>query len=249
MMKRFALLLVLLLTVVVLAGCKGPGTDGENGTQNPGSGQAGTTDSVSTDPTPTPEITPEPTVTPRQVAMAVETAAPGATPLLIDPIDRPTIPPIKFTYVNYESVNLGVSFNYPEGWIESMPLENTVQFLEPENQAHDGVQTQLVIQVTTAPTNQTEEHAKNELNRIVDAMRVEYPDISVGAIGENPMLGETGYYVNIRIPQADGSALRGRILVLAKNRVLYQVRYICPANYNSEYEKIYREVRNSIKEL
>ncbi|HML46440.1 MAG TPA: hypothetical protein PKE04_06795, partial [Clostridia bacterium] len=65
----------------------------------------------------------------------------------------------------------------------------------------------------------------------------------------NPMLEEKGFYVNVRIPQADGTALRGRIFVVAKNRVLYQVRYICPANYNSEYSNIYREVRNTIKEL
>ncbi|HML46441.1 MAG TPA: hypothetical protein PKE04_06800, partial [Clostridia bacterium] len=126
---------------------------------------------MSTDPTPTPEITPEPTVTPRQVAMAIETPAPGATPQLIDPIDKPTLTPITFTYATYESMNLGISFAYPEGWAESTPYENAVQFLEPENQAHDGVPTRLIIQVTTNPTNQTEENAKNELNRLIDAMR------------------------------------------------------------------------------
>lgn len=249
-MKRFALILILIMMTCLLIGCTTPETGGDDpaGVVNGENGQDPGTVGDAT-PTPTPEITPVPTVTPREVAMAVQSAAPGTTPLLIDPVDKPTKTPVTFKFEDYESIVLGISFNRPAGWAESTPYENAVQFIEPESEAHDGVPARLIVQVTNFSTNQTADDAKNELNRLVDAMREEYPDIGVGVVGENKMLGETGYYVNIRFTQADGSILRGRIFVLAKNRILYHVRYIAPANYNSDYEEVYRKVRNTLSEL
>ena len=42
---------------------------------------------------------------------------------------------------------------------------------------------------------------------------------------------------------------RGRILIVPVNKKLYQVRYICPAEYNSDYEKVFKEIRSTIEEL
>ena len=210
-------------------------------------------------PTPLPTEapwTPEPTITPRTFDVDVEMPAAGATPLLIHPIDEPTRPPLTFNFTQYVSQQLGIQFNVPASWKPSSieGSSNALVFTEPESEANEGFASSMTIVVNSYSSLQTLDDARAELDSVITQIRESYPQLEVSSKAENRMLGEAGAYVTywINMPMDEnGTTLRtrGRILVVPRNRKLYQVRYICPAAYNADYENVYREFRTSVEAL
>ncbi|MEG0767290.1 MAG: hypothetical protein RR482_06195 [Clostridia bacterium] len=240
--KRTLTLGLVLLVILSLTACQAPKE--QNSTPDPTP-----TSPVQLSITPPPMPTAEPMITPRPVALTVETVAPEATVILIDPIDKPTRAPLVFAYELFEAQSLGVAFQVPMGWISSKPNDSTLVFTEPEDQAHDGYATKITVQVLNMKENQTQETASAELDNVLDLLKSEYANMTNSDKGSNAMLAEKGPYVNIRIQLDDINALRGRVTIVPKGKKLYQVRYICPANYNSDYGNIYREIRSSMSEI
>lgn len=213
---------------------------------------------VAPTPAPTPTVapyTPEPTVTPRTLAVDVEMPEGGATPLLIDPIDKPTRPPLNFNFVEYVSQQLGISFEIPATWIASSieGNSNALVFTEPDSEAHDGFASSVTIVVNTYSSGQTLSDAQTELDSVISQIRASYPQLETSSKAENQMLSEKGTYVTywIDMPLSETASVRtrGRVLVVPKNKKLYQIRYICPAEYNSDYENVFKKIRSSIAEL
>lgn len=210
-------------------------------------------------PSPTPSVapwTPEPTITPRVFSIALETPEADATPLLIHPIDEPTRPPILFSFTPYVSQQLGIQFRVPESWTASSieGSDNAMVFTEPQSEANDGFASSLTVVVNSYSSLQTLEDANKELDNIISQIRASYPQMEVSSKAKNKMLGEDGFYVTywIDLPIDDNSAIlrtRGRILVVPRSKKLYQLRYICPAMYNADYENVYKEFRTSVEEL
>lgn len=246
MLKAIAILLVVLLTA---SGCSLLGGE-VTPTEAP-------TEAPTPSPTPTAKpYTPEPTVTPRTLAAEVEMPEDGATPMLIHPIDEPTRPPLVFNFVDYTSQQLGVKFSIPASWVASQieGSSNALVFTEPDSEAHEGFASSVTIVVNTYSSAQDKNDASAELDSVIAQIKESYPQMTVSDKAENKLLGETGVYVTYRIkmPMGEGEAelmTRGRILIVPVNKKLYQVRYICPADYNSDYEKVFKEIRSTIEEL
>ena len=249
-MKRFAKVLALLLAILLTASGCAVFQGGAEPTEAP-------TETPAPTPAPTEKpYTPEPTITPRTLAADVEMPEGGATPLLIHPIDEPTRPPLVFNYVEYTSQQLGISFNIPASWVASQieGNSNALVFTEPDNEAHDGFASSVTLVVNTYSSAQNEDDAKAELDSVIAQIKESYPQMTVSDKARNRMLGENGVYVTYRIkmPMGEGEQelmTRGRILIVPVNKKLYQVRYICPAEYNSDYEKVFKEIRSTIEEL
>jgi hypothetical protein len=197
-------------------------------------------------PTPTPKFTPEPTISPRPIDMAVETAAPGATPLLIDPIDKPKR---VFVYREFTSTSLGLTFNVPEDWIETQLDDETMLFSEPTETAWDGFAASLIVKCVHNASNQESEDAISALNGLVESLKTTYPNVEMSLRADNnKILGEPGYYHNFRVEQENAKPIRGRVLVAAVNRLLISVQLLAPGNYSTDYLDIVREVRTTIKQ-
>ena len=93
-----------------------------------------------------------------------------------------------------------------------------------------------------------------ELDSVIAQIKESYPQMTVSNKASNRMLGENGVYVTYRIkmPMGEGEQelmTRGRILIVPVNKKLYQVRYICPAEYNSDYENVFKKIRSTMTEL
>ena len=183
-----------------------------------------------------------------------ETATPVPTEVPWTP--EPTRPPLTFNFVQYVSQQLGIQFNVPASWTASSieGSSNALVFTEPDSEAHDGFASSLTIVVNTYSSLQTLSDASAELDSVISQIRSSYPQLEVSSKAENRMLGETGSYVTYWIDMPvdeNGGTLRtrGRILVVPRNRKLYQLRYICPASYNADYENVYREFRTTVEEL
>lgn len=246
-MKKLSLAVaLLLLATMLLSACKAPEP---------------TTDEPSAPPPPSasPTWTPppaDPTVTPRPMEGQIEMPQPGATAQLIDPIDKATRVP--FAYTDYVSQELGITFKIPTGWSVSSVEgnSNALVFTEPMEEAMDEFPTTVTISVSSYDTAQTKNTASAELDNILTLLRAEYPNqVETSSKADDPrLLGSPGVYVTywINLP-VEGSTssfrTRGRILVSAVDKKLYQIRYLCPANYNTDYEDIFKKIRSSMEEL
>lgn len=249
MKKVFALCAVLVLLALVLSGCGAPEpTEEETPTQAP-------TEAPTEAPTPF-VPTMEPTVTPRPMDGDVETPEPGTLAMKIDPIDKP---PINFEpYVPYTSANLNLTFNIPSYWEVTGDEANstTIVCSEPLADIRSGetIPASVVIAVNTLPMTQTVEEADLAIDQVMNTLREQYPSLETSSKDNNAMLGETGRYVTywIEMPTGEGEEtlrMRGRCLVVPKDRKLFMVRYICPADLNTQYVNVFYEIRGSLKEL
>lgn len=251
-MKKLLLLsAMLLIAVVLLSGCKAPDPVVE---EEP-------TPTVLATEAPTPFVaTPVPTVTPRTLEGEVERPPADATPIVIDPMDKPTRPPVVFEpYYLYESPNLNLSFEVPSYWSDIQGEQAgsfTLSFSEPANDIRSGtgVPSSVVVSVSTAATAQTENDAKNAVDAWMNEYRAEFPSLSTSSKAPNNMMGETGSYVTYWIDvDVEGSEtplrMRGRCLIIPKDKKLYMLRYLCPAEYNTDYEAVFKKIRSTIKEL
>ena len=84
----------------------------------------------------------------------------GATPVVIDPIDKPTptpLPPLTFTYQKYEASALHLSFEGPAGWMVDDSMPDTYILTNPT--AGVDYAAQLSIQLVPVDKNRN----KNEL--------------------------------------------------------------------------------------
>lgn len=253
MRKKLLLLGALLLTAaLVLGGCAAP-EPAEEPTPSPTPTEA-----------PTPFVpTPEPTITARPVEGAVETPEPDKTAMLIDPIDKPTHPPIVFEpYDVYTSV-LGYKVDVPSYFLKppNDPQDELLRvFEEPQNDIRSGevVPAYLSVQVHNGSTAQTEDDAKAELTRQLEEFKELYPSLRHTDQAYNAMLDEKGTYVTywydeVKDPNGDPEDtlnMRGRWLVVPKGNRLYVVRYACPSELNGMYENgLYKQVRATFEEV
>lgn len=235
-----ALLLALLLTTTA---CKQPEpTD------------AGPTATPSPVPTATFSVpTPEPTVTPMDMGPSVERPGPDATPIRIDPIDRPEI---QFEPYRAESTKLGVSLEVPSAWVVAEDVENKFVCRESVSASGEPFFSFVEITVTTYSTAQTAADAEAKIDSILDELRAQYGDVRTSAKDKNTIMGAEGRYVTYHLYMpadagAEGQTVytRGRLLVVPVDKKLYSIRYLCPADYNSDYINVFYKVRSTMKQL
>lgn len=205
-----------------------------------------------------PVITAEPTISPRPMEGTVEWPEANATLLTIDPIDKPTRPPIVFEpYRTYVSTNLGVSFDIPEYFGEptgEVPNTNMIVFMEPDTDIRSGTgyKTSVTIGVAQMSNEQTEKDAQTYLDVVLDSLRTEYPNMQTSSQASNSMMKQKGSYVTYWIDMPiDGDEenvfrMRGRCLVVPNGTNLYMVRFLCPSEFNGEYEEsVFKVIRST----
>ena len=113
----------------------------------------------------------------------------------------------------------------------------------------------MTIVVNTYSGTQSLEDATAELDSVISQIRSSYPQPGRFLQGlTTKCSAKQGTYVTywISMELAEGQEplkTRGRILIVPKNRKLYQIRYICPAEYNSDYENVFKKIRSTMTEL
>lgn len=95
---------------------------------------------------------------------------PLATPVAIDPIDKPTPTPAptpNYAYETYTNDMMAISFDIPYTWLlnPATNQETTIQFVEPKSERMDvdGYQTRLTVERFSAGLTQTASDAKHGL--------------------------------------------------------------------------------------
>lgn len=213
-----------------------------------------------------PETTQEPTPTPAPVSGDVQLDFsnltpddPSATPIPVDPIDKPTPTPMptpNYAYKTYTSDSLNISFSIPYTWLLN-PNTNqttTLQFVEPKSEMMepDGYQTRITIEKVNMGLDQTAADARTELESTLEELGSTFTSFKSGSIDNAKMSDANGYYCYYRAEYNDGTKtyeMNGRIMIVAKGKALYQVRITTPRSWYSYYESVFRTVRSTFKFL
>jgi len=183
--------------------------------------------------------------------------SPAATPVAVDPIDKPTPTPTpapSFVYEKYQNDMLGLSFSIPYTWLlnPNTNQETTVQFVEPKSEMMepDGYQTRITIEKYNMGLTQTAAEARDRLESIIEELQATFTTFSAGSIDSGDFGDARGYYCYYKAEYNDGAKnyeMNGRVIVVAHEKALYQIRLTTPRDWYSYYNHLWRKVRSTIK--
>ena len=272
MKKGFRTVLLLSACLVLLAGCASePKTQYNVNTQGaantPSTNTAGSSlpadydpaseeDDYTGDAASTPEeihlptlVTPPPTNTPIPVISGQYS---GATPVVIDPIDKPTptpLPALSFTYQTYTASNLNLTFEGPAGWVVDTSEANSYKLQSPDWAT--GYAVTLVIRANSTSIEYTTDSLTTEVKSMLTNLRnANYPKFSPSntATRKGLFLGATGVYANYTATLDGNLQIAGRIAAVYKNNVLYTIHLTYPAGYTDTYKtNVYDKLRDTLK--
>ena len=182
---------------------------------------------------------------------------PLATPVAVDPIDKPTPTPAPtpdYMYDTNTSSSMGISFSIPYSWLlnPSTNQDTTLQFVEPKSEMMepDGYQTRLTIERFSAGLNQTAADARTRLESVLTELEGMFTTFKANDIATASIGGASGYYCYYRATYNDGTteySMRGRVAVVAHDKELIQIRLTTPSNWFSYYNHVYRQLRATFK--
>ncbi len=184
---------------------------------------------------------------------------PAATPVAVDPIDKPTPTPAptpNFIYEEYHNAPLGLTFSIPYTWLlnPNTNHDTTVQFVEPKSEMMDpdGYQTRITIEKYNMGLDQTASDARTRLESTLEELAASFTSFSPGEIASGNFGDAKGYYCYYRAEYNDGTKnheMNGRVIIVAHEKALYQIRLTTPRDWYSYYNYLWRKVRYTINYL
>ena len=173
----------------------------------------------------------------------------GATPIPLDPVDKPTASPrpeLTFNYKEYASAAFGIRFEIPYDWTVDDTASDRLVFTDPNTL--DNVNATLTITVKTVASTYKGEDLKADLQSEVAALgQYNYTEWKPTTAEKRTLLGGEGYYVNYRGVLYDGTIVRGRVhmAIINGNRRI-EVVLNCPGWFNSSYITMFTHFRNTL---
>ncbi len=184
---------------------------------------------------------------------------PVATPVAVDPIDKPTPTPAptpNFIYEEYRNEAMGVSFHIPYTWLLNPNTNHatTIQFVEPKSEMMEqgGYQTRVTIEKINMGLSQTASDAKERLESTLEELGSTFTTFTPGNIDSGNFGDANGYYCYYRAEYNDGVKnyeMNGRIIIVAHKNALFQIRITTPRDWYSYYNHLWRSIRSSIEYL
>lgn len=262
MKKRLMLALMLILCAALLASCSGDGkkydvlSSNSGGTtqQNMNQQQSATQEenplaeeddyeedwAVELPTQAVPTATPAPTVRSQYA---------GATPVVIDPIDKPTptaVPKLSVTYTTYDAVKLGLSFEGPAGWQKDDTAADTYVIWNPN------ARVDYLANLTLTAQKVTGDYSTADLKTVVNSMlstigNSGYEDFNPSQTDSRTLLGKTGVYANYTGTMEDGTQVAGRVHAVCVDKKLYTIHLAAPkAQWNDYKEMVYDKLRDTL---
>ena len=250
MKKGFRTLLLLSACLVLLAGCASePKTQYNVNTQG-AANTSGTNTAGSSLPADYDPASEEDDYTGDAASPPEEIPLP--TPVVIDPIDKPTptpLPALSFTYQTYTASNLNLTFEGPAGWVVDTSEANSYKLQSPDWAT--GYAATLVIRANSTSIEYTTDSLTTEVKSMLTNLRnANYPKFSPSntATRKGLFLGATGVYANYTATLDGNLQIAGRIAAVYKNNVLYTVHLTYPAGYTDTYKtNVYDKLRDTLK--
>ncbi len=263
MKKRLMLALMLLLCAVLLAACTGEGkkfnvlSSNNGGSQQnaQSSSQGQTEDPLAEEDDYVNDFTaaqlPTQAVPTNTPAPTVRSEYAGATPVVIDPIDKPTptaVPKLSVTYTAYDAIKLGLSFEGPAGWLKDDSSSTTFIIQNPNPNNRLDYAATLVVQAEKVTGEYTTAGLKTLVNGLLDSYgSTGFTEYEPSQTAERTLLGKNGVYANYTGTLENGAQVAGRVHVVCVDKMLYTIHLSAPrAQWNDYKEMVYDKLRDTI---
>ena len=176
----------------------------------------------------------------------------GATPVLIDPIDKPTptpLPALTFTYEKYEAKALGLTFEAPSGWLPDDSQPDTYTLTNP-NPAMDYA-AQLSIRLVPVSKNYTKNELIKEVKGTLDTLGSDgFKKFDRSNTAGRKFMNADAIYANYTGTLTSGVKVAGRIIIACSNKTLYILHVSYPQGYTKTYvEGVYDKFRHTVKAI
>ena len=191
------------------------------------------------------------TVSVATVAPMISSEYAGATPVIIDPVDKPTptpLPTLSFGYVTYEANALHLTFEGPSGWTVDDSQSGAYILTNPD----PSMDYAATLSVRAIPVNK--QYSKSELSREVKGMldtlsgSGDYKSFEPSNTADRTFLNSTGVYANYKAALKDGTLIAGRMIVACVDKTLYTLHVTYPRGYTDFYvENVYNKFRHTVK--
>lgn len=174
----------------------------------------------------------------------------GATPVVLDPFDKPTptpVPPLSFTFQTYDATKLRLAFDGPAGWIADDTVEGAFVLRNPDPAM--AYKAEVVVTAASAGSQMSKKDMENHVEAWLDAIGEQgFKSYSPSRTASRTLMDQTGVYANYNATTADGVRIAGRIHVTCVNKTMYTVHISYPAEYTETYvDNVYKTLRNTIK--
>lgn len=174
----------------------------------------------------------------------------GATPVLIDPIDKPTptpLPALTFTYDKYEAKALGLTFEAPAGWLVDDSQPDTYTLTNPDPSMDYAAQ--LSIRLVPVSKNYTKNELTKEVKGTLDTLGSDgFKKFDRSNTASRTFMNTTAIYANYTGTTTDNVKVAGRIIIACVNKSLYILHVSYPQGYTKTYvEGVYDKFRHTVK--
>ena len=162
----------------------------------------------------------------------------GATPVLIDPIDKPTptpLPTLTFTYDKYEAKALGLTFEAPAGWLVDDSQPDTYTLTNPDPSMDYAAQ--LAI--------------RQEVKGTLDTLGSDgFKKFERSNTAGRKFMNSDAIYANYTGTTTDGVKVAGRIIIACVNKTLNILHVSYPQGYTKTYvDNVYDKFRHTVKTI
>ena len=175
----------------------------------------------------------------------------GATPVIIDPIDKPTptpLPKLKFSYVTYEASALHLSFSGPTDWIVNDSAPDTYMLTNPDP-SMDYAAT-VTIRVVPVNKNYTRNELVKEVKGAMDTIRSDgdFSSFDPSDTATRPFIDGNGVYMAYKGTLKDGRGVAGRVIVNCVDKTLYIMHCSYPRSMADTFaDGVYNKIRSTMK--
>ncbi len=175
----------------------------------------------------------------------------GATPVVIDPIDKPTATPapaISITeFQTYDATKLRLSFQGPVGWDANDTLADTYTLTHPDRSA--SFQAKVIITSRAVSVEYTETDLKKEVKSIINGFKADYDNFSATNTASRTLFDKKAIYEDFT-GTLKGTEIKvwGRVHAVSVNKTLVVVRILAPNEYARTYkDTVYSKIRHTIQ--
>lgn len=183
-------------------------------------------------------------------APTVQSAFAGATPIVIDPIDKPTptpAPALTFSYTAYSADKLKLSFEGPTDWMVDDTSSDTYVLTNPDtNMSYPAT---ITLRATGVNSGYSSSNLTKEVQQMLATLKESgFKKFSASRTASRTLLDHKGVYANFTATLDDGTKIGGRVHATTMNRMLYTLTMTYPADYINTYEhQVYRQLRKTLK--
>jgi hypothetical protein len=177
----------------------------------------------------------------------------GATPVKIDPVDKPTptpLPKITFSYTTYNAPNLHLTFERPAGWIADDQAADTYILTNPDPSMD--YEAKAEIRTIAAGKDYTQKELVKEVKAQAEALQGtgSFQSFSTSDTATRTFINGNGVYIAYKGTLNDGqeTGVAGRIIVNTVNKVLYVLHVSYPRGLADTFaDGVYNKIRHSMK--